>query len=173
MDVRDNLIGQTFGELTVLAFVSATQRSTLWLVECSCGATLRATTSRLRRRRRLACDNCYQKGAHVRRDIRLGVQSVSSGAAVRYRLAKKRAERRGWPFTLTLEEYAAISRQPCTYCGFHAGPVSVDRVNSALGYTRENCQPLCRRCNQLSSSMLKEIFLAHVRRIYEHTSIKS
>ena len=53
---------------------------------------------------------------------------------------------------LTLEQYAAmITNTKCHYCGEDTPKTGtgLDRKNSYLGYSEENCVPCCRRCNEI------------------------
>ena len=75
-------------------------------------------------------------------------------------------KRRNLPFELTQEEYYDIRSQDCTYCGGPGG--SIDRVDSSLGYTLDNCTPTCKRCNMMKHTMRQEDFIAHCRKIVEY-----
>ena len=63
-----------------------------------------------------------------------------------------RTKERGMTWDLTLEQYAAmITNTKCHYCGEDAPKTGtgLDRKNSYLGYSEENCVPCCRRCNEI------------------------
>lgn len=88
--------------------------------------------------------------------------SVTSqpGYALYYR-CKSRASRKGIGFELTIMDCAELA--PCTYCGGSA--TGWDRVDSDLGYTRDNVVPACGTCNTMKMRMSTAEFLAHVRQI--------
>lgn len=75
----------------------------------------------------------------------------------RYAKLKFEAKRRGLSVEITVEEYAVIiASRICTYCE-GAFPIlghGVDRKDSALGYTKENCVPCCGACNRIKNELL-------------------
>jgi len=63
-----------------------------------------------------------------------------------------RSHERGMEFDLTLDQYASlIADKRCHYCGEETPKTGtgLDRKNSFLGYSEENCVPCCRRCNEI------------------------
>jgi hypothetical protein len=64
--------------------------------------------------------------------------------------ARKAAERR-IPFKLTLEGFSDLVKDPCRYCGaaLSATGSGLDRKDSYLGYTLDNCVPCCTVCNRI------------------------
>jgi DNA repair exonuclease SbcCD ATPase subunit len=63
---------------------------------------------------------------------------------------------------------ARVSK-PCVYCGANER-IGIDRINSSLGYSVENCEPCCADCNYAKRDMDKETFLNLIARIYAHQS---
>ena len=41
----------------------------------------------------------------------------------------------------------------------------IDRLNSIIGYTIENCVPCCEKCNLMKSNYSENEFLDHIERI--------
>jgi hypothetical protein len=96
---------------------------------------------------------------------------------------KRAAIFRGLSWDLSPEEFKDIVSKPCHYCG--AEPVQknhlkrymrvetpvylngVDRVNSKLGYSVDNCVPCCEKCNRMKLDYSKEDFLSHIEKIYK------
>lgn len=66
---------------------------------------------------------------------------------------------------LTLERFAILITQPCSYCGDN-GKVGIDRIDNSQGYTTENSTPCCKICNFMKKTMTKEDFLKHITKIY-------
>lgn len=69
----------------------------------------------------------------------------------KYRLmeGKSKAKRRGLSWNLSLEQYAQLVNQPCTYCNekkIERG-VGLDRIDNSKGYEIENVLPCCSNCN--------------------------
>jgi len=97
-------------------------------------------------------------------DVRTRVEEVVHGA-----------QQRGLDMQLSRTEIELLLTGACHYCGTEYMSASggsflgIDRVdNSVRKYTRENSVSCCWCCNRWKSTMEKEEFLAHVRRIYAH-----
>jgi hypothetical protein len=54
--------------------------------------------------------------------------------------------KRGLSGTISLEDARALMKLQCNYCGTSES-IGLDRVNNALGHTKENCIPSCKLCN--------------------------
>lgn len=85
--------------------------------------------------------------------------------STRYRQYLGRANRKGLPFALTTEEFNHLLSSQCVYCG-SGSRITIDRVDSSLGYTIDNCVPACYVCNIMKYSWDRDEFLAHVVKIY-------
>lgn len=90
--------------------------------------------------------------------------------SIRYSKAKYDAGRRksgAKPFTITLEEYLEILSKPCEYCRkplINETGSGIDRIDNALGYEPNNCNPCCRDCNiRRNTSMPADIFKEQTR----------
>lgn len=77
----------------------------------------------------------------------------------RYLSFRGSAARRGISFRLTFNEWYTIVSQPCAYANGWTKDIrsGVDRKNSSLGYTVENCLPCCARHNLFKSDVLNEL----------------
>lgn len=84
---------------------------------------------------------------------------------MRYRQYVGRANQKGLAFTLTTEEFNHILGSQCVYCG-SGSRITIDRVDSSLGYTADNCVPACYVCNMMKYTWDKDEFLGHVVKIY-------
>lgn len=95
------------------------------------------------------------------------------------------AKSRNLEFDLSKEEYLEIVKQNCYYCGSkpelkqpHRGkgkyvgiPVpynGIDRIDSNVGYIKENCLPCCTKCNYMKSDMSISSFTNHIMKITNH-----
>lgn len=71
--------------------------------------------------------------------------------------------------TSVKELIASLITQPCFYCGYFNKDeekyIGVDRINSEIGYTKENCVSCCTICNYMKNSMDVASFLRKVREI--------
>lgn len=87
------------------------------------------------------------------------------------------AEKRGYCFTLTREQFAELIQQECHYCGSPGNSTSynftytgIDRVDSSRGYTPGNTVSCCKHCNRAKWEMSVEEFREWVTKIYHHFS---
>jgi hypothetical protein len=73
----------------------------------------------------------------------------------------KGATERGFDITIDFEIFSELVKSPCHYCG-NSTPEEVngvDRVNNAVGYTKENCVSSCWTCNRMKHAYHKNFFL--------------
>jgi hypothetical protein len=101
----------------------------------------------------------------------------------------------GIPYKLTTPQFRGLVVQICDYCGSKPQPWNwfytkegertkthnatskewmdqqwicvngIDRINSSLGYTIDNCVPCCTRCNRMKMVLLEEDFIFHIFKI--------
>lgn len=90
-------------------------------------------------RRHRRCNQCLAKRSFDGRSTEFG----------RFRNAKAIATYRGIPWRLSEENYTAIRKLPCHYCGgpLLPGGLALDRKDSADVYRLENVVPCCGDCN--------------------------
>ncbi len=82
------------------------------------------------------------------------------------------ARKRGFEFLLSEEEFKILVIGDCYYCGIppnHKTPTrptgeefwysGVDRIDSAKGYTLENCVSCCTDCNFMKHNLSNEVFI--------------
>jgi len=90
------------------------------------------------------------KPCHNRETVE-GRKHVSPTAAFhRYRQS---ALKKGLHFRLDLKFVELALSSPCSYCGDTDILMTLDRVDSAMGYSVENCVPCCIRCNLVKADM--------------------
>jgi len=70
---------------------------------------------------------------------------------------------------LAREEYFYLKNLKCQYCGNFGGTgrCGIDRTNSKLDYTLDNCVPCCKTCNFLKKDLTLEKFTKHLNKIYK------
>jgi len=69
------------------------------------------------------------------------------------------------PFHLTFEQFMTFWQQPCSYCNDSIDTIGIDRVDSNKDYILENCIPCCSTCNMMKSTLTKEQWFAHMRKV--------
>jgi len=79
--------------------------------------------------------------------------------------AKNRSKKRSISFDLTFDEFMTLWGQPCTYCGDDIDTIGVDRIDSSLGYSLDNCVSCCTVCNKMKLAMSVDEWLGHMKKI--------
>ena len=92
----------------------------------------------------------------------------------RYCEYRYNANKRGFEFSLSLEDFERITGMECHYCGGFSSEWDVrsrgngiDRKDSDLGYFTNNCVPCCSKCNFVKNSMHYSDFINYIKRIAE------
>lgn len=88
----------------------------------------------------------------------------SNNEGKEYRSYRLRANAKKFEFEITNEEFYVIINMNCAYCGSDKAG-GIDRVNSKIGYTKDNIKPCCRKCNMMKYTHSVNDFLNHVRKI--------
>lgn len=87
----------------------------------------------------------------------------------RYTSLVRTAAERGHELELSQQEWFQIATLPCAYCGEPglSAPTGygIDRIDSSLGYTKENSAPCCRDCNYMKSNFSADEFMMRVLKI--------
>ena len=179
-----DLTGMRFGNLTVLGLSKKRDRRNLILWDCKCdcgnmvsyrGGKLRATDSKSRR---VSC------GCRCPFPLSNGVSEVTAKYGSPFNRLRSEyifnAERRGYVWRLTDEQFYNLVIDDCFYCGsepvlsshsiatikFYAN--GVDRLDSSEGYFIDNCVPCCPDCNYFKNKFPYDKFISLITKIYEH-----
>jgi hypothetical protein len=81
---------------------------------------------------------------------------------------KRAAVTRRIEWRLTDEEAKVMLTSPCVYCNHIDLEVRVngiDRLDSSVCYTTENCRPCCKNCNYMKGTFDPRTFIAWAKRI--------
>jgi hypothetical protein len=180
MNVIDET-GKIFGNLTVLDTAGVCKSGNRkWKCRCTCGDICEVSGSQLRgSKNRPAQTKCVKC-----RDIEFSERGIAIRTpdtiyrSLLYRY-KSRANVKGLPFHLSLEDVRSLTSSNCHYCGI--GPVAtyrkhsqsikytgLDRRDNREGYTISNVVPCCKQCNQSKMDYSEEDFMSWVKRTYEH-----
>jgi hypothetical protein len=184
-----NLVGQRFGMLVVLSRCgNYTHRTTgkihyaKWKVRCDCGNEVFRPTNRLTSGGSISCGCLPRKLSGIAKVLPNG-GAARNASLLKYKLG---AARRGLIWTLTTEQFDALIRGNCHYCGIKpyqvyttsrsskAGASSIvytgiDRVDNSRGYEPNNVVSCCKVCNWSKNGMTVEDFLAWVSRVARHS----
>jgi hypothetical protein len=152
---RLDLTGMRFGRLVAQTFI-VNKTSTKWTCMCDCGKIVCPRSSDLRSGRTQSC-GC------LRRDRRIGVPGANRlrpYEAIFNRIGKAHK----YPVSITYDDFLSIiSSGSCHYCGTDVtieeytglkskGAYRLDRMDNAIGYTRDNCVLCCYKCNSGKSN---------------------
>lgn len=144
----NNIIGNKYGNLTVIKKSHYKKKNLYWECKCECGEICYATSSDLKRGRKNFCNNCNRE------------KSKKSVLNILYNNYKRGAIKRGFDFELNINEFEKIIHSNCYYCGIEPKQIlnkkgmreqliynGIDRINNDFGYTINNSVPCCKFCN--------------------------
>jgi len=77
---------------------------------------------------------------------------------------KERIESKGKEITIPFKDFEYMLSQSCVYCGSTEN-ITIDRIDSNLGYIPNNCAPCCHHCNTLKWDKSEIDFLNHIAKI--------
>lgn len=185
--VKIDISGHAYGRLSVVKLAARNPRK--WLCRCSCGMEKEIKQSSLVYGKTRSC-GCLRKN-HENWHYKKEPQSAYSKDL--YGIYRRNALKRGLSWNLSLEQFLAIIRQPCTYCGdlpmypeHHArrrqvtgtkryravfAHHGVDRSDSSLGYSSENSVPSCKKCNLAKGKMNRSEFLLWIKKISNNLNL--
>lgn len=197
-ELDKSIIGKKFNRLTVMEFAeyekTTCQSRTViyqkWICRCDCGNTKIVRRNNFVSGNTKSCGclnhekNQKLKGKGIQKNI-LPEGSAAMNAYLgtyTYRAKKKAME-----FSLTEDEFKEIVSQPCYFCGQPAdrqfptqtklntcptnGTIlvnGIDRIDSAVGYKKENCLPCCEICNKAKRNLSIDAFKVWIKRISKH-----
>lgn len=189
---RANYIGRQFGEILVVSNSvpsNGTNRGGIWNCKCSCGVEFELIGYKLHSRKscgHLAAETSKATGAKNRRPERVTITN-------QYRQHRENATSRGFSY-LPKEDWYEIVKKPCYYCGdidirnavtaphykkrcyslteeikkTYAVEINgIDRLNSNIGYKKENVVPCCAMCNRMKMEYNINDFLSKIKLIYK------
>lgn len=170
--IHPNLIGQTFGKLTVVCSAGKRKERSLWECACECGKVAFVRTSHLRSGQTKSC-GCLCSGG--KRDFEKN-ESIRNLVFFTYR---DNAKSRGRDFALTVEEADSIFQSNCFYCNAEPSRTrtranrkgeytynGIDRLDNSVGYVAGNVVPCCTRCNLTKGSMDYNEFIQWIKDVY-------
>ncbi len=70
-------------------------------------------------------------------------------------------------FTLSDDLFEYLFTQKCVYCGDNQ-TITIDRIDSNLGYTSNNVQPVCNMCNRMKLTQTEEEFKTRLLQIIKN-----
>ena len=184
---RKNLVGQTFGSLTVIKKSDQQKEgdkwhSSLWDCECVCGTVVRRSSSILKSKSFSSCGCALSKPKYEDREAFLWRK------AYRVNIITAQKDRSDLPSDISFERFKELVTQPCSYCGKPYDKVwddvsnkngkkisdaqikfiGLDRVDSGVPYFDYNVVPACDRCNTAKMAQSFYEWLSFIKTSYEH-----
>lgn len=176
-------IGDQMNDWTVLDPVGSKDKYGQWkiLVRCNCGTEKMVTEYTVWSGKSVSCSKCgHKRRASVDRRSRNDEGDLNSAWTHYISGYSRSANKRGFEFSLMPDKFKELCRMSCYYCdsppnnnrNFGGGRTlanvnGIDRKNSALGYTNENCVPCCKICNWMKSTLTTDEFISHIERVYK------
>lgn len=144
---------------------SAGKRRQLGLFQCVCGIEVERSVSEVKSGNIKACKSCGNKNkgkSHIKDDLQTSCNSA-------YAKIRSQASIRNIEFTLNKEDFRALVTSLCTYCGASgssykirsASVNGIDRLDSSLGYTKENVVACCKKCNIAKHTLSPKEYIEH------------
>ena len=164
-----DITGLKFNLLTAMEYVG----NHMWLCKCDCGNTAEIPSYSIRAGLTKSC-GCIKTARHR------GKYGDATKSNV-YAQYKRTARDRGFLFDINKRDFFEIIVKPCAYCGeslgntkhseYNSGDFAytgIDRFDSSLGYSKENCVPCCTNCNKAKNNTEYISFIDHMADIDNH-----
>lgn len=192
MKIKTTYIGQKFFMLTVLSSrknPKGGRRPKLFNCQCDCGEFRETTIQKLKQERVKSC-GCTKYILTRQKHKKYDPQTASYRAKVSNYKAHAKLDKR--EFSLSVDECISLFQNICYYCGSEPSNTynlikrhrvgknnigkyiyetkdsyeikynGIDRKNSKLGYTTDNCVSCCKRCNSAKSDGKYEDFINYL-----------
>ena len=140
----------------LLGFAERSRLNSTW--RCSQGHEWRAAWSFIKKGH--WCPYCSGKKS---------VSLVHKQATAKLYQHKRWDAYKGFQCTLTVEDLVTALKSECIYCGRPA--TNVDRKDSNVGHTQQNCVPCCGRCNKVKNNILTYDIMIEVGQIFRNRGI--
>ena len=180
-----DMIGQKYNRLTVIKLADRDKSykgdsSRRWLCLCECGKEVVISRRSLLSDRIKSC-GCLriESNRQKAKDRRLPGKSAAEKRLYRRYIAS--AKSRNLEMSLSLEDVLELRKQDCYYCGQSPNQITktirgsdsehvlihngIDRINSSIGYRKDNCYTCCSVCNTMKMDLTIGEFFSQVEKI--------
>lgn len=175
MELRN---GDRYGRLVIVGIEGKDRhKNNIYRCKCDCGNTAFVRGNNLTSGNTRSCGCLSREVKNAQRPPQN--RGVINQIILQY---KRHARERGFSWELTFDDVSRIIQSPCVYCGAersnhrvtknckegfdHNG---IDRVDSSMGYSRENVVPCCKICNMTKRDMKQKDFILWLQRAASHT----
>lgn len=156
----------------------------IWICRCDCGKTRRVKTNNLIKGFVKSC-GCQKDILRAKKQTKPPKIVAVNTIWHRY---KKNAYYREIDFPLSKDDVKSYMFSNCHYCG--SLPTNtlvmknitgdrgvlyngIDRIDSNLGYSKDNCVPCCKLCNMAKNDTPLDEFLAWARTLVDYQNLKA
>lgn len=198
---RNLEIGSKYNKLTVLSFshskkferkkrIGSCDYRYYYNFKCDCGkekvisthSVLNNTTKSCGCLQLEACNSLENKQRLHQNSIILNNNIDHNESAIKriFSSYKTGANKRGYSFELTYDDFKELTNGTCTYCGDSAYGLSksknnkgmypyngIDRVDNSIGYIKSNCVTCCKYCNSMKRDTPLDEFKERITKIYK------
>ena len=182
----DDITGKVFGNLTAIKRTEnrsgKNSQYLLWECKCKCGNSILTEAYKLKRGRKRSCGCLEGTGRPYNfkedRTIPLWNRLFSS-------TIQKRSKGKNYESDIDIDFFIITSQKECCYCGDKGTQRlkdrstdteiyfnGIDRVDSSIGYMKNNIVSCCKHCNTAKNIMSQEEFKNHIRKMYEYFANK-
>jgi len=170
-----DLLNKKIGKLTPFKFIKEGKQN-YWQCKCDCGQEIIKKHSYLVNAQYPACEKCLSD-KRKQNNSKVGKRSDKNLYKNLYRQYSKSAEQRDLKFELSLEDCKKFFNKRCFYCDTLPQNIiknshyeiiwnGIDRIDSSVGYNKENCVTCCTICNFAKRSLSINEFKDHIEKIY-------
>lgn len=188
---QEDITGNVYNRLTAIQLIEKKKRTPyrgnhhIWLFKCVCGNDKIAIKANVISGNVKSC-GCLKSELSKTSIQKLIKPAKNNQASINelYGDYKRDAKKRNYTFELSLEEFTAIIRKNCHYCGIEPKNIykkrktkkymlifnGIDRQDNTIGYISSNCVPCCVQCNVSKRDKTLEEFNNWIDRLIQHRS---
>lgn len=109
---------------------------------------------------RIRCIDCKVKLRKITAKANKDKYQYHKQPKQRYATYRRGAERRGYAFELTVEEFTNLWNKHCSYCNAPISDIGIDRKDNSIGYTVDNTIACCTTCNFMKGKLNHDEFIS-------------
>ena len=100
-------------------------------------------------------------------------ENKKNSRPLQYNVYSRNANYKNLEFTITIENFNEIVKNPCYYCGIlqPKGFNGIDRKDQTKGYILDNCVSCCKICNYIKGSLNDDIFVRRIEHILKYNKL--
>lgn len=179
-----DLTNKKFGKLSVIKRLEkrGNRGQIIWECLCDCGNKHRTSGESIRsgKSKSCGCNRLTPPNKNPDRVLAVWKHLYQSTIIKRSKNLKIKSD-------IDFDYFLDLSKKSCNYCGLVESNFAtdrnskgnktsdiiikyngIDRLNSNLGYTKQNSVPCCKFCNIAKNTMTEKDFMDFIKRVYEY-----